>query len=233
MWIDCQEFRSTRSFLMFQTTKSKKRRFLRMKRKRNIRLVTTIFIAVALALFLPCLCIAGDLEPSAAPAPTMKTLDEIPPTWSQILPANKRFVELEVPCTGPICPIPAPIWGVLDKETGLVWEKSPSTDTYTWTVAQTHCYQLENPNGRKGWHLPTIEQLASLVDTSVNGSPKLPSGHPFTNVQSDFYWSATTGASYTTYAWYVHFFNGTVYTNLEANRYYVWCVRGGQGYDAY
>ena len=54
---------------------------------------------------------------------------------------------------------------VLDQETGRVWELSPSTSPMTSTAAFTHCYQLE-VGGRKGWRLPTIEELASLVDTS-------------------------------------------------------------------
>jgi hypothetical protein len=193
-----------------------------MRRRRNIRFVTAIFMAIALALFLPCLCIAGDLEPSGAPAPTMKTLDQIPPAWSIKLPASERFVVLADFNNE----------AVLDKETGLVWEKSPSTTTYTWENAIYHCGDL-NVGGRKGWHLPTLEQLASLVDTSVSVSPKLPTGHPFTAVQSFTYWSATTSASNTTYAWHVYFGYGSVGYYDKPTNSYAWCVRGGQSYDAY
>ena len=118
---------------------------------------------------------------------------------------------------------------VLDKETGLVWKQSPSTSTVTWFAALL-CYSLE-VGGRKGWRLPTIEELASLVDTSVAGSPKLPAGHPFSNVQSSVYWSATTEAGATSSAWIVFFDSGGVGVSGKGNTNHVWCVRGGQGVD--
>jgi hypothetical protein len=124
---------------------------------------------------------------------------------------------------------------VLDRETGLVWEKSPSTDTYNWSNALIICAE-RNVGGRMGWHLPTIEQLASLVDKSVGGSPKLPTGHPFIGVQSDFvfYWSATTYSFYTTDAKSVDFSHGWVgYANKTTDENYIWCVRGGQSHDTY
>ena len=198
-----------------------------MRSKRNIRLAVSIFMAIAMALILPGISIAGDLEPSGAPAPTMKTLDQIPPTWSQILPASKRFEKLDA-CIG-TCPIPKPIWGVLDKETGLVWEKSPDTLLRNWTTATDYCYN-KALGGRKGWRFPTVEELASLVDPSMT-NPALPSGHPFINVQSDNYWSATTYPGYTTTAWCVDFSNGYVNPNNNTLTNYAWCVRGGQGAD--
>lgn len=121
---------------------------------------------------------------------------------------------------------------VLDRETGLVWDKSPSSIAMNWVSACVHCYQRE-VGVRKGWRLPTIEELASLVDTSNFAIPKLPIGHPFTNVQSGYYWSSTTSASDGSYAWYVTFDNGFVGSIEKTYVYYVWCVRGGYGHDAY
>jgi hypothetical protein len=186
-------------------------------------------MAIALALFLPGISIAGDLEPSGAPAPTMKTLDQIPPTWSQKLPAAERFVLVLDGAA------------VLDKETGLVWEKSPSAVPRSWYDAIKYCYNT-SIGGRMGWHLSTVEQLASLVDTSVGGTPKLPAGHPFIGVQSTWYWSATTefATPHSTYcpegicAWVVGFQNGQVLDGGgKSGAYYMWCVRGGQSYDTY
>src|SRR5207302_11260623 len=90
---------------------------------------------------------------------------------------------------------------VLDRETGLVWEQSPSTSIFTWENAQIHCMSL-NAGNRGGWHLPTVQELRSLVDPS-QASPDLPAGHPFSNVQSSEYWSATTNATNTSNALYV------------------------------
>jgi hypothetical protein len=131
---------------------------------------------------------------------------------------------------------------VFDSETGLVWEQSPSTTPRQWggprvlvlNSAQFHCNNM-NVGNRKGWRLPTIQELASLVDPTVpRPGPTLPAGHPFSNVQSAEYWSATTAPSFTvaSFAWTVSFFDGLVFANdKSATTVFVWCVRGGQGVD--
>src|SRR6266849_5696589 len=73
---------------------------------------------------------------------------------------------------------------VLDRETGLVWEQSPDSRSRTWFDAQIHCNQRTVGN-RSAWRLPTVQELASLVDPSVPPpGPTLPAGHPFTNLQA-------------------------------------------------
>ena len=122
---------------------------------------------------------------------------------------------------------------VFDKETGLVWDQSPNTTTRTWFNALTHCYQRE-VGSRKGWRLPTVEELTSLVDIN-NISPALPTGHPFTltSAQEDGgYWSATTDAFNTSRAWGVDLGGGSdVSTGDKSGSSFVWCVRGGRGID--
>ncbi len=126
---------------------------------------------------------------------------------------------------------------VFDKETRLVWERSPTAapavpNTFTWEEAQFHCNALTVAN-RKGWRLPTIQELASVVDPTQFG-PSLPDGNPFSNVQSAVYWSATTraGDAGQGQAWAVYLLNAFVgFTDMSIPMS-VWCVRGGQGVDA-
>ena len=93
---------------------------------------------------------------------------------------------------------------VLDKETGYVWERSPDPTYMSWYNAVARCYEKELAH-RRGCRLPTIEELASLVDPTKS-SPALPSGHPF-NVQSSYYWSSTSspGTNAADNAWGVMF----------------------------
>lgn len=65
----------------------------------------------------------------------------------------------------------------LDRETRLVWEIQPLSSTTGWQGARNHCLGKE-VGGRLGWRLPTIEELASLVDPDEL-APALPAGHPF------------------------------------------------------
>jgi len=222
------------ALLIFKTKGGRK-----MKEQRNIISISvlTVFMAIALALFLTGLSIAGSLEPPASavsesgyPLSTMTT----PPSWSQQLPASERFKPLlpvEIcfpnPYGPPIC---LKIYnGILDKETGLVWEQKPDSASMNWDSAQDYCNNLYKGK-RKGWRVPTLQELASLVDPDHD--PALPAGHPFENVQSLLYWTATTRTDDPNMAWSVWMQGGHAGPDVKIYDRFVWCVRGGQSVDA-
>ena len=120
---------------------------------------------------------------------------------------------------------------VLDQETRLVWERSPSNEKKDWDVAIIYSYTTVHAN-HKGWRLPTFEELLSLVDPTQT-NPTLPVQHPFLNVQTDyFYWSSTLGmTSLPTYVWGYCFGNADTSNVLRTARCYTWLVRGGYGHD--
>ena len=117
---------------------------------------------------------------------------------------------------------------VLDKETNLIWERSPQTTSARWIAARRTCIE-KNVGGQKGWRLPLLEELTSLVDPSV--APPgltLPPGHPFLTVQSTVYWSATRVDEDARGSWAVHFGLGGGATFINwAHSIQSWCVRDG------
>ena len=197
-----------------------------MRKQRESTMMLAIFmVLVATVLFLPELIGAGDLEPSDVPGPTMKTLDQIPPTWSQKLPASERF---ELVLDGE---------AVLDKETGLVWARDGSLFPRNIMPALKWLCNSFIIGNRGGWRLPTIEELSTLLDRSQPGSPKLPPAHLFINVPLDQpYWSSTLdNLNYTPpKAGTLNFNNGSIQIeSWGCCGYYGWPVRGGHGHDTY
>jgi len=145
------------------------------------------------------------------------------PSWDQTIITPIRFIVLTNMNSE----------AVLDKETGLVWERSPSTDKFNWENAQQkHCNHLTKGN-RMGWRVPTFQELMSLMSTTES-NPTLPQGHPFLDVLSPgfFYWSSTVVADHTEQAYIVSFtdHNAGKFAKTDSN-VRVWCVRGGQGVD--
>jgi len=188
-------------------------------------LVVVSSFAAAVMVF-PGLLGAGDIEPpqeavdgSGNPVSTMKTLNQIPPTWSQRL-GSDRF---ELVMGG---------YAVLDKETGLVWEQSPSTDSVPWDSAVRLCYKSKTGN-RRGWRLPAVEELSTLATQFIIiGYPTVFGGGIFESINQSEYWTSTTEVGSTENAWIVHFGVASVYSNQDtiktaSHRY--WCVRGGCG----
>jgi len=146
------------------------------------------------------------------------------PTWSDQIRGSGRFKAL----------IDFGNAAVLDKETGLVWERSPSAATFNQSSAILHCNQL-TVGGRLGWRLPGAQELATLYDPgNAGGNPDLPAGHPFAGVVSAEYWSATYSTDFANSdAWIVDFSgaNGVVTHFLKSDTFHAWCVRGGPGLD--
>jgi len=114
---------------------------------------------------------------------------------------------------------------VTDTTTGLVWLKDlTGLDYQTWEEAKETCAVLGVAGG--GWRVPTVKELLSLADYSQY-APALPEGHPFSGVQSYFYWSSSTYVSYPSVAWRVYLLDGGVSHRFKGSAVCVWPVRGG------
>ncbi len=147
------------------------------------------------------------------------TLDRSSPSvvsWNRTLPTEARFIVLANFNSE----------AVLDQDTGLLWERSPSTARMDWKAARSSCLN-KAIGGQRGWRLPSIVELTSLLDPSVQDSEAmLPAGHPFLNNPAGFYWSASADGE-SSKAWHLHLSNGHVHMTGKASAFKVWCVRGG------
>ena len=122
---------------------------------------------------------------------------------------------------------------VLDKQTGLIWQRcslgqtwngtacTGAASTHTWTEALAKAKAVGN-----GYRLPNIRELKSLTEKACF-EPAINSTF-FPNTVSDAYWSASPDAGSGHYAWYVHFGNGGTDGNIKYDNHYVRAVRAGQ-----
>jgi len=202
--------------------------------------------AIAGALALAVLAIGardargGPLDPPGPPGPTLQSLSQMPPDWSQQLVANdgtscasSRFecVMLEVSCPT-ICFFAYK--GVLDHETGLVWQRDPSANAFAnWAPALDACYSV-TLGGRSGWRPATLPELMTLFEFHANPTPSLPAGNPFQNVASaPLFWTATEVPDSPTVAYVVNFLDqyqfygaGRQSFSKSVFNIHAWCVRG-------
>jgi hypothetical protein len=136
---------------------------------------------------------------------------------------------------------------VTDMTTGLVWlkdagwggtkrlrcEASYAWCSDDWDDAHARAGLLKDGMAGAGlsdgseegdWRLPTKSELVGIVQGDEAVSSQTP--HWFTGVQSYYYWSSTTDANDTAFAWFVYMSSGYVSGNIKTNLSYVWPVRG-------
>jgi hypothetical protein len=119
---------------------------------------------------------------------------------------------------------------VLDRETGLVWQRTPSAVTSNWYSAPC---TLTSVGGRFGWRLPSIEEFFSLLDSSADS---LPDGHPFVGVTapSDVYFTANSNGVVNA-AGSARTVDISIRLSLAYDKgsesFRSWCVRGGPAFD--
>ena len=124
---------------------------------------------------------------------------------------------------------------VTDNLTGLTWLKNATClGQQTWADALAAANALADGNVACGladgsvagdWRLPNRNELASLFDLGTR-NPALPAGHPFMDV-GVIYWSSTTTAGFTNFAWEVVFTLGDTAPDLKSISHFVTAVRGG------
>lgn len=194
-------------------------------------------------------------EPTAGPGSTMHTLDDI---YALALPARLpktgQTTSYAVGDDGALqkgvaWPNPRFITGttgvVTDTLTGLIWLKNANCfGGQTWATAIISATALANGacgltdgSAAGDWRLPNVREIRSLVHygfynpavPNTAGTGQWTEGNPFTGVQSHDYWTSTTSAHSTLYAWNVYLYDGSSVPHYaKTYTFYVWPVRGGQ-----
>ena len=206
--------------------------------------------------------LAGTLDPPGPPAPTMVTLQQIYDkvcASSDVAKTGETgcwdTTGVPIPCAGTgqdgqfqIGVAVSPRFTdngngtVKDNLTGLIWLKNAScfgertwaealSDANLLSAATAPCGGLTDGSVAGSWRLPNIRELQSLVDHQT-WVPSLPSGHPFTGVNSGVergsFYSSTTVAQYPFWAWFVNFDDGATAVDPKTYAKGVWPVLGGQ-----
>lgn len=111
----------------------------------------------------------------------------------------------------------------LDIGTGLTWQRVTDGVERDWDTAQAYCANLVL-GGSSDWRLPTITELATIVDESRSEPAIDMNVFPGTPPQANF-WTSTTSAANAAQAWGIYFYYGEMNPQDKTVIKLVRCVR--------
>ena len=129
---------------------------------------------------------------------------------------------------------------VKDNSSGLVWtiDSNLAGKKVDWEEAKKFIAKIntEKYAGYNDWRLPSQKELKSLAisgkviqkfykEEKINLAFNRAG---FRNAQSSYYWSSSTFAGDTDFAWVVSMDVGLVHSGYKSHNYYVWPVRSGR-----
>jgi len=118
--------------------------------------------------------------------------------------------------------------------TGQIWEvktRANKDDSYTFDNASDYARQINKNKlcGYSDWRVPSIKELNSISDKNTY-KPAVDRKY-FPNIHPSDYWSKSSYAEYSEYAWSIYFYNGYLYYYEKQDDFYVRLVRGGEYFD--
>jgi hypothetical protein len=117
------------------------------------------------------------------------------PTWLAVIAAVVACTDVTDPSEARFTRLTAGV--VRDTHTALVWTAHDTGRELSWPDADGHCRGLAPDSSGVGWRLPSIEELASLYDTSMEqpcGGAAVCRIDPAIDLSSPYQWSATAPA---------------------------------------
>jgi hypothetical protein len=139
---------------------------------------------------------------------------------------------------------------ITDNLTGLLWLKNANCTETVGGVVKSNGYQnwadavawsnalhsgncgLTDGSTTGQWRLPNRNELKSLNNLQQTNAATWLSGMGFVNVEGYSYWSSSTKASSTSYAWLVSLYGGALSSSNKIEGFYVWPVRSGPAQSA-
>ena len=113
---------------------------------------------------------------------------------------------------------------VTDDNTGLMWQQGEGGQK-TWEDAISYCENLSIAV-YTDWRLPDKNELNSIIDYE-SYHPAIDTTY-FPGASASTYWSSTTDANHSSFAWLVYLYGGNAYYRPKSYNRDVRCVRAGQ-----